>query len=85
MCAKISIRGEKPQNDHALFLNDHVPFPHLRGSVLNITSDFFLKMLLIDHKNHMLKWLGCGVGPFLSRAEFVFTHLKIDEIDCQET
>ena len=45
---------------------------------------FFFKMLLIDHKNHMLKWLSCGVDPFLSRAEFVFSHLKIDEIDCQK-
>ena len=42
-------------------------------------------MLLIDHNNHMLMWLSCGVGPSLSRAVFVFSHLKIDEIDCQKT
>ena len=25
-------------------------------------------MLLIDHVSHILKWLSCGVGPFLSRV-----------------
>ena len=37
--------------------------------LLNITLDFFFwKMHLIDHVLHMLKWLSCGVGPFLSKA-----------------
>ena len=51
-------------NTPRIIINTTTPYMKL----LNITQDFFLKMLLIDHVSHMLKWLSCGVGPFLSRA-----------------
>ena len=57
---------------------------YLRGRVLNITLDFIFENAFNYHDNHMLKWLYCGVGPFLSRSEFVFSHFKIDEIDRQK-
>ena len=44
----------------------------------------FLKLPLIDHNAYMLKCLSNGVSPFLPTAQFVFFHLKLDEMDWQK-
>ena len=44
-----------------------------------------MKLLLLDEYLYVLKWLSTIIGPFRSRAKFVFSHLKIDEIDCRKT
>ena len=33
----------------------------------------------------MLKWLSPASGPFCPRAEFVISHLKIDEMNYKKT
>ena len=44
-----------------------------------------MKLLLLDEYLYVLKWVSTVIGPFRSRAKFVFSHLKIDEINCQKT
>ena len=57
----------------------------LGGSLKISHSIFFLKLLLTDQYSYMLKWLSPVSGPFCPRAEFVISHLKIDEINCKKT
>ena len=55
---------------------------HLGEGVRKTHRIFFMKLLLLDEYLYVLKWLSTVIGPIHSRAKFVFSHLKIDEIDC---